>query len=136
MTPAQNEKLDAAEAALWQTIVWALATFPDESIREQAIHLVKEAQELEGAEPGEVAEELADCLMLASLIVHRLYLLAVNGDVDIVPAILKKLAKNKTRRWVRTPDGDYQHVPESLTVAEPAAQVDLMAALRTALERR
>lgn len=105
-------------AATWDCIRWALATFPDETLTQQAIHLTKETLELEAAlatgtpEPGEAWDEFADVFMLASLIAHRARALAARSGVDLTDALAAKLGINRSRKWVRTPDGDYQHVKE------------------------
>lgn len=88
---------------------WALETFPDETIEEQAIHLRKELAELRLS--GE-AEELADCLMLAHLVNLRLLWTARDVSFDVVEEIRRKLEVNRRRKWVRTSEGDYQHSEE------------------------
>ena len=106
-------------SATWECVRWALATFPDETLTQQAIHLTKEALELESAiaagwapEYTAVADELADVYMLGRLITHRVEALARRLQVDLPTALLLKLAVNRSRTWTRTADGDYQHVRE------------------------
>lgn len=94
---------------LTEYMAWALETFPEETIEEQAIHLRKELAELRLS--GE-AEELADCLMLAHLVNLRLLWQARDAPFDVVAEVRRKLEINRRRKWVRTPEGDYQHVEE------------------------
>lgn len=94
-------------------INWALSTFPDETLSQQATHLLKETKELE-AQPNSL-EEAVDVAFLCALIGHRAVCLARDSGhywEDFLAACRAKLDKNKGRRWVRTPDGDYQHVED------------------------
>jgi len=90
---------------------WALMTFHDETIAQQATHLVKECRELE--ERPTSHEELADVFMMASLIAYRALLQSLGLGYDMQKAVVNKLATNRARKWRRTPDGDYQHVVET-----------------------
>ena len=100
--------------ATWECVRWALATFPDETITQQAIHLTKEALELEASlatgRDGGAGEELADVYMLGRLITHRVEALARRAGVDLAQALLLKLTVNRGRTWARTAEGHYQHV--------------------------
>lgn len=90
---------------------WALKTFPDETLVQQATHLLKETKELE--ESGDI-EEMVDVYMIACLIKHRVEFLSkttFHMGCEFEKAFVEKLAKNKKRRWARSADGDYQHIP-------------------------
>jgi hypothetical protein len=87
-------------------ILWALATFPDETLEQQAIHLVKETRELCA---DSTPEEMADVAMLSLLIFFRTQKLAQRRGVNLQEAFAKKLAVNKKRTWIRSKDGDYNH---------------------------
>lgn len=91
-------------------IAWARATFPEETLAQQGLHLWRETRELE-ASPAS-PDELADVFMMASLIRYRVRLEALRAGVDLEDAVAKKLEKNRRRTWVRTPEGDYQHVKD------------------------
>ena len=78
---------------------WVAKTFPSESVKDQARHLVKEANELlESLE----AEEVADCFMLLLCIANRL-------DLNVVTEAEKKFAIIQDREWVRGADGIMEH---------------------------
>lgn len=104
----QAARARGIEGAVREANTWALATFPDETMQQQAIHLVRECEEAAHAH----GEELADVYMLATLIARRAELIAEQGGVDLEAEVRKKLAVNRRRKWERTPDGDYQHVRE------------------------
>jgi hypothetical protein len=98
--------IDTVHPVVRAYVLWALATFPDETLEQQAIHLVKETKELA---TGPTAEEMADVAMLSLLIFFRTQKLAKANGVDLLTAFAEKLTINRNRRWVRSPDGDYNH---------------------------
>lgn len=81
--------------------------WPGASAVHHARKLQKEAAELEQAPHVEAAEEAADCLIC--LLVHC----AARGITaeELGAATVYKLAKCRRQKWVRQPDGTYQHVP-------------------------
>jgi hypothetical protein len=120
-------KLDKArDEVLEEYLAWALETFPEETLIQQAIHLVKETKELDELEAGgpgkdrhRLLEERADVAFIAVLIACRIIERCENEGIGLglVQAMATKLDRNKRRRWGRTEDGDYQHVCQICGIA-------------------
>lgn len=75
---------------------WVKATFPDETPREQYVHLCEEFDEL--CDNLSDAAEYADVMML-------LFCVAANNGVDIFKAFAEKFEINKARAWKLTERG-------------------------------
>jgi hypothetical protein len=89
-------ELSAFEGLQAEYLQWVATTFPDETTREQYVHLLEEIDEI-GRTPLK-AEEYADSLMLLLCVAHG------NG-VDILQAFREKFEINKGRNWIRTDRG-------------------------------
>jgi NTP pyrophosphatase (non-canonical NTP hydrolase) len=92
---------------------WANKKFADETLKGSAVHLMKEAREAyieiltyannDGQVLTEVSEELADVVMLASFIAHRM-------NINLADVIKDKLEHVRHLEFLKTQDGDYQSV--------------------------
>lgn len=83
-------------------VEWAGKTFPGQTAKSKADHLLDEARELADA-PAD-GEEMADVFLLLLHIAHM-------GGVDLMEEARKKLAKNQARQWSAPDDrGVYHHV--------------------------
>jgi hypothetical protein len=116
----------ARDDVLEEYLTWALETFPDETLIQQAIHLVKETKELDELESNapvkdrhRLLEERADVAFIAVLIACRIIERCHEEGLDwgLIQAMVTKLDRNRRRRWARTPDGDYQHVCQACGIA-------------------
>jgi NTP pyrophosphatase (non-canonical NTP hydrolase) len=114
MEEEDRRMLTIFHGATWDYIKWALETFKDETLEGQAFHLGEEVTELtdalENGEAVEIAEELADCAMLASLILYRVQALADEHRINLNAEIANKLLINRGRKWKLMPNGNYRHV--------------------------
>ncbi len=88
---------------------WATKTFPGEDSYDVVSHLEGEALELSvallGESKTEIAEELADVILLALVVAHH-------EGVDVEKAILDKFAVNQARKWAKDDNGFWHHVED------------------------
>lgn len=86
---------------------WAAATFPGESMEEKLLHLREELDEIE-QDSGD-SEEWADGVIL----LFDAARIRGFGAAQVIEAVRRKFAKNKTRKWRRDADGVYRHVKDN-----------------------
>lgn len=78
------------EEAMSDIAAWQRATFPDATPTSVAHHLLQESQELL-RNPGD-GLEMADAFILLTWLV-------VNGEVDLLEQVNKKMEVNRARKW-------------------------------------
>lgn len=84
---------------------WAVSTFGLDNAKHGATKLVKEAKELED-KPTDITEQ-ADCLMC--LLYNFKCAHPDKSILDLLNAANEKLQINKSRVWIKQPDGTFQH---------------------------
>jgi hypothetical protein len=95
-------KLDGISTISKDVAEWAEKTFPNQTPKSKAEHLVDEAKEL-AEKPGDM-EEMADVFLL---LVHIAYMQGVN----LLEAARKKLEINRKRQWGPADErGVHKHV--------------------------
>lgn len=96
---------EALQALQMDVVAWAESTFPLQTAKQKAAHLVREAEELR-MEPDSL-EECADCLLLLLEIAK----LAGADANALIAAARAKFQKCQLRKWgPADSEGVYHHV--------------------------